>query len=548
MTQRKTSAHDATTTNLPPPARLAPQVRRAAAMQILVLATVMVWGPATARAVGPAGTNFTYQGDLRDGGSPVTDTVDFEFRLWNEAVGGSQVGSTDTVLAVAVTDGLFTVEIDFGGAPFDGTALWLEASVRYTSVGGAYTPLVPRQPLTATPYAIRALIDEVGGLVLPYAGSVASGVPGFSVTNTGASRAGEFLKTTGGAAAALKAASQGISNALWALNTGGAAIGAIPEVIEDAAVSAWNLGSGDAVKALNGGLGRAIYAQVENTTSFSEAIRATTTGLGNVIVADIPDPTSAGSVILAGTAGTGNAVEADQFGPSGSAVYATNYVPASPSPAVDSATFGSGPAGQFVNLGGGPIGTEDGVVGVSLSTAPNRLAAGVHAVGFGAAGAGLPNAAALNIDNGAVNVSGPVITRAAGTLLVPPAAWIRINSCPATCPPSCTHVHTIGYYADVALANDLIIAGGTPDLDDSIILATLDTLAPGPIPGPPFPTPYGAPLPWISWYVQVHSKAPGSCMFRVTRMGEAPPTPEDPSPCPMPVETVAINYLIINPT
>jgi hypothetical protein len=532
-------AHAQAAANLPPPN-----------VRAVLAAALLVWLPASAvRAVGPAGTNFTYQGDLRDGGLPVTDTVDFEFRLWNEAGGGAQVGSTDTVLAVVVTDGLFTVDLDFGGLPFDGTALWLEASVRYTSVGGSYTALAPRQPLTATPYAIRALIDEVGGLVLPYAGSVAAGVPAFSVTNSGGAQAGEFLKTAGGAPAALKAASEGISSAIWALNTGGAAIGAIPEVIEDAAVSAWNLGSGDAVKALNGGLGRAIFAQVENTTSFSEVIRATTTGLGNVIVADIPDPSSAGSVVLAGTAGVGNAVEADQFGLSGSAVYATNYIPASPSPAVDSATFGSGPAGQFVNLGAGPIGTEDGVVGVSLSSTPNRIAAGVHAVGFGAAGPGLPNAAALNIDNGAVNVSGPNITRAAGTLIVPLSAWIRINSCSATCPPNCTHVHPIGYYADVTLANDLIITGGTPDLDDSIILATVETLAPGPLGVPPFPTPYGAPQPWVSWYVQVHSKAPGTCTFRITRMGQAPFDPLAPDPdCPEPVETNVINYVIINPT
>src|SRR5262249_41572091 len=45
--------------------------------------------------------------------------------------------------------------VDFG-VVFDGTAYWMEVAVR-TNGGGAFVPLNPRQPLTATPSAQFAL-------------------------------------------------------------------------------------------------------------------------------------------------------------------------------------------------------------------------------------------------------------------------------------------------------------------------------------------------------------------------------------------------------
>jgi len=120
------------------------------------------------RAQGPEpqatlGTAFTYQGRLTDGGSPANGTYDFRFRLYNADVHGSQVGDTVTREDVAVGDGFFTLELDFGDV-FDGTALWLEASVRSGASTGAYSILVPRQALTATPYALHAAEVPWSGL------------------------------------------------------------------------------------------------------------------------------------------------------------------------------------------------------------------------------------------------------------------------------------------------------------------------------------------------------------------------------------------------
>src|SRR3974390_75234 len=74
------------------------------------------------------GTAFTYQGQLESGGNPVTGLYDFTNALYNARSGGSQVGPTVTLTAVPVTNGLFTVLLDFGSV-FNGTAYWLQMGV-----------------------------------------------------------------------------------------------------------------------------------------------------------------------------------------------------------------------------------------------------------------------------------------------------------------------------------------------------------------------------------------------------------------------------------
>lgn len=98
------------------------------------------------------GTGFTYQGKLEDNGAPASGFYDFQFILYDMVSGGAQVGSTVTTDDVTVSDGLFTVEVDFDPV-FDGTSLWLEITVRQGSSSGGFTTLDPRQALTAVPYA-----------------------------------------------------------------------------------------------------------------------------------------------------------------------------------------------------------------------------------------------------------------------------------------------------------------------------------------------------------------------------------------------------------
>ena len=102
-------------------------------------------------------TAFTYQGQLKNGGSPASGSYDLQFSLWNASSGGSQLGPTQCSDNVAVANGLLTVSIDFG-AQFNGSTRWLQIGVRADSTvgncgSGSYTTLTSRQALTATPYA-----------------------------------------------------------------------------------------------------------------------------------------------------------------------------------------------------------------------------------------------------------------------------------------------------------------------------------------------------------------------------------------------------------
>jgi hypothetical protein len=108
---------------------------------------------------------FTYQGKLTDHGSPADGFYDFEFRLFDAVEGGTQKGTTLTRTGVEVTNGTFSVQLEFAGCLdcFDGGARFLEVSVRPAG-GGSYPLLTPRQLLTSTPYAIKALdAAQLGG-------------------------------------------------------------------------------------------------------------------------------------------------------------------------------------------------------------------------------------------------------------------------------------------------------------------------------------------------------------------------------------------------
>ena len=101
------------------------------------------------------GTAFTYQGRLNSDGSPANGFFDITFSVWTSAGGPAQVGGILTNTAVAVSNGLFTVALDFGATPFTGEDRWLEIGVR-TNGGGAFSTLAPRQKVAATPYAIMS--------------------------------------------------------------------------------------------------------------------------------------------------------------------------------------------------------------------------------------------------------------------------------------------------------------------------------------------------------------------------------------------------------
>lgn len=97
-----------------------------------------------------ANSQFTYQGELTETGAPANGQFDMEFTLWNAATGGVQQGATVALPNVPVSDGKFTVQLDFGVSalgPADGLR-WLEIAV------DGFV-LDPRQPLSPAPFAVQ---------------------------------------------------------------------------------------------------------------------------------------------------------------------------------------------------------------------------------------------------------------------------------------------------------------------------------------------------------------------------------------------------------
>lgn len=102
------------------------------------------------------GTAFTYQGRLNNGNGLANGSHDLVFAVYDtNAPAGNLVAGPVTNAAVGVSNGLFTVTLDFGAGVFTGDPRWLEIAVR-TNGGSSFTTLAPRQQITATPHAIMA--------------------------------------------------------------------------------------------------------------------------------------------------------------------------------------------------------------------------------------------------------------------------------------------------------------------------------------------------------------------------------------------------------
>lgn len=114
----------------------------------------------------PVSAAFTYQGFLEDNGAPANAPYDMSFLLIDAA--GDVVAGPVCRDNVAVTSGIFSVQLDFG-AQFTGQPLRLVIAIRPGGAAGncntpaGYIELSPASDITATPYAL--------GLRLPYEAS-----------------------------------------------------------------------------------------------------------------------------------------------------------------------------------------------------------------------------------------------------------------------------------------------------------------------------------------------------------------------------------------
>lgn len=120
---------------------------RAAAALFAAGMVASAWMTPSAEA-GP----FTYQGQLKVDGANLNGTADIQFRLFNAASGGAQVGTNLTINNVNITDGLVTEDLDFN-TNIDSAPRWIEIAVRSPAGSGVFTTLTGRQQIRETPLA-----------------------------------------------------------------------------------------------------------------------------------------------------------------------------------------------------------------------------------------------------------------------------------------------------------------------------------------------------------------------------------------------------------
>jgi hypothetical protein len=184
----------------PPPDQPRVKVRPVTGWAV-ALAALMTF--VAARSANAQGTAITYQGQLNTDGAPANGIYDISAGLFTTSSGGSAFAGPATNSAVAVSNGLFTVTLDYGNV-YNGSKYWVEIGVR-TNGGGAFTILSPRQELTPTPYAIFAEGANAAGLsgTLP-PGSLVGGYNGVvNFTNPADSFSGNGTGLTGVNAAAV---------------------------------------------------------------------------------------------------------------------------------------------------------------------------------------------------------------------------------------------------------------------------------------------------------------------------------------------------------
>src|SRR5262245_22368984 len=68
----------------------------------------------------PLGTSITYQGRLAYGVTAANGTYSLRFSVFDAASSGSQIGPTLTVTNIAISNGFFSAELDFGSGVFSG--------------------------------------------------------------------------------------------------------------------------------------------------------------------------------------------------------------------------------------------------------------------------------------------------------------------------------------------------------------------------------------------------------------------------------------------
>jgi hypothetical protein len=155
-------------------------------------------------------TAFTYQGQLRDGGTNANGAYTMMFALYDSAGSGNEIGSAITT-SPTLANGLFTVNLDFGTNAFNGSARWLDITINN---GGTPQTLSPRVQVLPAPYALYAANANIADI----AQNVVSAI---NITNAVIINAIVTNSTISGNGAGLSNVSAAtLSNGTWSVSTG----------------------------------------------------------------------------------------------------------------------------------------------------------------------------------------------------------------------------------------------------------------------------------------------------------------------------------------
>jgi hypothetical protein len=209
---------------------------------------------------GAQSTEFSYQGIIKDGAVPANGTYDLEFRLYDAAVDGTQIGSTASRPAVNIVNGLINAVLDFGSG-FPGANRFLEIRVRTTG-GGGFTILDPRQKVASSPYSIKSLSTDNA--------SQLNGVPGANYLQTNGSGAGLTNLNANNITAGTLGAAQG--------GTGVGVSGAAGNYLRSTG-AAW---ASSAIQSADIPAGSGNYIQNSGTQQLASAFNISGTGTANI--------------------------------------------------------------------------------------------------------------------------------------------------------------------------------------------------------------------------------------------------------------------------
>ncbi len=244
-------------------------------------------------------TAFTYQGWLNDSGNPAQGIYDLRFAIFDAASGGSLVAGPLTNSPTGVTNGIFTVTLDFGTV-FDGTALWLEIAARTNGPGSLeFTTLSPRQPFTPVPYAITA--NNLSG-TLP-AAQVTGAIPAGQLSGTVAdSQLSPNVALLNGSPAfsgtVTASAFSGNGSALTNLNASNISAGTIPDARLSTNVALLN--TNQTFTGSNNFTGVVILTNTANTIA-GNGSGLTNLNISNISAGTIPDARLSVNVALLNT-------------------------------------------------------------------------------------------------------------------------------------------------------------------------------------------------------------------------------------------------------